>query len=328
MFASWDRDDQANGTESRPSLELCIWLTYDINTARTYDLVDYAFDATNSSAARRYYTLPPHLTVVPQVERVTSLYLGGTPGRAMHPATLCQLAASFPNLEGLVLHYQDPAVKRHEMRKEHQVAIGKGLKALSNKLPRLEKLCIWRDFWKTSPEDHSFACGDLQEEGVAIRHLAQTCGQLRELDLENIMISPDLFRAADQPPTFPHLERLRIDCGIVAPSGKWYYTGDPAAVEAAEEDSVFDDDDSDDENNAVRDRFVNGERPRHEWRTRPDPDTFDALVRDMTTAMLKGGAVSRIGQVGDALGVPQARRGHYTVLGSWAAFRASPIQET
>lgn len=187
--------------------------------------MDYAFDATNSSAARRYYTLPPHLTVLPQVERVTSLFLGGTPGRAMHPATLCQLAGSFPNLERLVLHYQDPAVKRHEMRKEHQVALGKGLKALSNKLLRLEKLCIWRDFWKTSPENHSFACGDLQEEGVdvlcdAIRHLAQTCGQLRELDLENIMISPDLFRAADQPPTFPHLKRLRIDCGIVAPSGK------------------------------------------------------------------------------------------------------------
>lgn len=46
--------------------------------------------------------------------------------------------------------------------------------------------------------------------------------------------------------------------------------------------------DSDDEDNVFRDRFVNGERPRHEWRTRPDSDTFDALVRDMTTAMLKG----------------------------------------
>lgn len=123
-----------------PSLDVGIWLSYDINNDRTDDPVDRAFNVSNSSAVRRYHALPPHLTILPQVERVTSLLLGARPGRAMHPATLCQIAGSFLKLEDLELYYRDPAVKRHEMRKEHRVTLGKGPKALSNKLPHLETL--------------------------------------------------------------------------------------------------------------------------------------------------------------------------------------------
>lgn len=140
----------------------------------------------------------------------------------------------------------------------------------------------------------------------AIRHLAQT-RHLRELQLLDIITSPDLFRGLasgnstpvpdDQSSIFPDLGRLNIQCGILAPSGRWYYTGDPTAIEAVPEDLVFEDgDDSDsddnssdsgDEDNSTRDRFVNGEQPYYEWRTRPDPDTFDALIRDMTDAALR-----------------------------------------
>lgn len=317
LLESWDKGydgdhDGQDGTITRrscPNMQLHLWLSHDVDTKNADGPVDHAFDVCHSSAARRYHTLLPEFNV-PQVQCVTSLGIGVTLGRAPHPATLCQIAALLPSLESLDLTYWDPAVKRHDMRKEHRVALGTGLRALSSKLPKLERLCIRRQDG-VDPSNHSFACGDLQEDGVdtlcnAIRHLAETC-PLKELQLENIMISPDLFRhspsgitlpsAEPESPTFPDLRRLDIKSGILAPSGKWYYTGDPASVEAFEGDDILDDDDdteedvdsedSGDEDNSTRDRFVNGERPHHEWRRRPDPDTFDPLIQDLTDAVLK-----------------------------------------
>lgn len=318
LLGSWDRDvddEGASGVLGRASLELNLWLSYDVNTDAADGPVDHAFDVCNSSAARRYHTLRPPDLILPPVQRVTRFRVHASLGRAPHPATLCRLAGHFPLLESLDLTYWDPAVKRHEVRREHRVALGEGLRALSGTLLRLERLCIRRQDG-ADPCNHSFACGDLREDGVdvlcdAIRHLAQA-RHLRELQLENIIVPPDLFRSSPsstnggtpdadhQSSIFPGLRRLDIKCGILAPSGEWYYTGDPAAVEAdAEGDLVLDDDDDDDdsesddnssgsgdEDSSTRDRFVNGERPHHEWRTRPDPETFDALVRDMTDAVL------------------------------------------
>lgn len=313
LLASWDKDydgahdgedGSATGKRHR-NLQLHLWLSHDIDTTHADGPVDHAFDVCNSSAARRYHTLLPQFNI-PQVQCVTSLGIGATLGRTLHPATLCQIASLLPSLESLDLTYWDPAVKRHDLRKEHRLALGNGLRALAIALPRLERLCIRRQDG-VDPANHSFACGDLLTDGVdalcdAIRRLAETC-RLKELQLENIMISPDLFQnslpVADQgpPPTFPDLKRLDIKSGILAPGGKWYYTGDPASLEASEGDFIEDDDDdtdgdvdsedSGDEDNSTRDRFVNGERPHHEWRTRPDPETFDPLIRDLTDAMLK-----------------------------------------
>lgn len=319
LLESWDKEHNGNYDEkdgiitsrSRPNIQLHLWLSHDIDIKNADGPVDHAFDVCNSSAARRYHTLLPEFTI-PQVQCVTSLGIGVTLGRAPHPATLCQIASLLPSLESLDLTYWDPAVKRYDLRKEHRVALGNGLRALSSKLPKLERLSIRRQDGG-DPSNHSFACSDLQDDdGVdplcdAIRHLAESC-HLRELQLENIMISPDLFRpspsskclpmADHESPTFPDLRRLDINSGILAPSGQWYYTGDPASVEASEGDYIRDDDDdtegdvdsdedSGDEDNSTRDRFVNGERPHHEWRTRPDPDMFDPLIQDLTDAVLK-----------------------------------------
>lgn len=333
LLESWDKGDGDNGNQgrhdgsiawrSRPKMELHIWLSHDIDIKNADGPVDHAFDVCNSSAARRYQILLPEFKV-PQVQCITSFTVGATLGRAPHPTTLCQLASLLPSLESLDLTYWDPAVKRHDVRKEHRVALGDGLGEIYRKLPRLERLCIRRQDG-VDPSNHSFACGDLQRDGVdplcdGIRHLMVNC-HLKELQLENIIISPDLFRlwpsserlsSADQEaPTVIHLKRLDIKSGILAPSGKWYYTGDPASVKASEGDFILEDDeddneddneddddddddaedkdsdDSDDEDNSTRDRFVNGERPHYEWRTHPDPERFDPLIHDFTDVILK-----------------------------------------
>lgn len=320
LLESWDKeyDGKQDGRDgsipvtwrSRPRLQLHLWLSHHVDTKNADGPLDLAFDVCNSSAARRYHTLLPEFNVS-QVQCVTSFGVGVTLGCAPHPATLCQIASLLPSLQSLDLTYWDPAIKRHDIRKDHRVALGNELRALSSKLPKLERLCIrWQD--GLDPSNHSFACGDLQRGGVdmlcdAIRHLAENC-QLKELQLENIMISPDLFRhspsgksssplMADQkPPTFPNLKRFDIKSGILGSNGKWYYTGDPASVEASEGDLILDDDDTEgdidsddsgDEDNSTRDRFVNGERPHYEWRTRPDPETFNPLIQDLTDTMLK-----------------------------------------
>lgn len=322
LLDSWDKHDDDDENEdrkigrvtwrSRPNMELHLWLSHDIDTKTADGPVDHAFDVCNSSAARRYHNLLSEFNI-PQVQCVSSLRIGATLGRAPHPTTLVQIVSLLPSLESVDLTYWDPAVKRHDLRKEHRVALGDGLRELSRKLPRLERLCIRRQDG-LDPSNHSFACSDLQRDGVdplcdGIRHLMVTC-HLKELQLENIIISPDLFRlwptsnrlsSADQEaPTVLHLQRLDIKSGILAPSGKWYYTGDPASVKASEGDFILDDDDEDDdteedkdsddsndEDNSTRDRSVNGERPHYEWRTLPDPETFDPLIQDLTDVMLK-----------------------------------------
>lgn len=307
LFESWDKEYDADhvgqegsaASRSGPNVKLNLWLSYDVDTKNADGPVDHAFNVCNSSAARRYHTLLPEFNL-PQVQCVTGLTIGLSLGRAPHPATLCQIASLLPSLESLDLSWWDPAVKRYEMRKEHRAALAVGLRSLSIALPKLERLCIRRQDGR-DPSNHSFACGNLQNDGVdilcdAIRHLAETC-HLRELQLENIMISRDLFLGSS---IFRHLRRLDITSGILAPSGKWYYTGDPASVEAYEGDDILDSDDDDDdaesdadsedsgdEDNSTRDRFVNGERPHHEWRTRSDPDTFNPLIQDLTDAVLK-----------------------------------------
>lgn len=121
---------------------------------------------------------------------------------------------------------------------------------------------------------------------------------------------------------FPSLKHLTIRAGIVAPNGTWYYTGNPSEVEAGpieREDLIFDsesdsdsDDDDDDDNSSSssssssssnirtirnssqissiaamrsRDDVINGQRPDHQWRTRPDPITLGPLVRHLVHAV-------------------------------------------
>ncbi|KAK7735531.1 hypothetical protein SLS53_007444 [Cytospora paraplurivora] len=311
LLADWERalDDEDGFRSSR--LELSLGFAWDIDNDADGP-VDHHFNVCNSSAARRYLTLEDGnecgFVSLAAVRRVTGFKVGVSLGLAPHPETMCRLAGFFPNLEGLDLEYRDPAIKRREMRQEHRLALAKGLDDLRVRLPRLRNLCIRRQ-GATDPWDHGFANQDLEVDGVdplcdSVRQIIEA-GTLTELELVDVLLSPDLFRDRrncldNTCASFPALKRFMIKVGILAPSGEWYYTGDSAAVEAGSlvpddiglEDEESDEDNSDeegsgDEDNTERDAVVNGERPYHPWRTRPDSETFDPLVKCMAKAVLR-----------------------------------------
>jgi hypothetical protein len=90
-----------------------------------------------------------------------------------------------------------------------------------------------------------------------------------------------------------------VRAGIVAPSGAWYYTGNPGAVEPGSDTTgVRSDDEEDsapsgseasstDSDDVDKDAVVNGTRPSHMWRKRPDPEVFGPLAKDMADAVLR-----------------------------------------
>lgn len=175
---------------------------------------------------------------------------------------MCRLAALFPQLQELSIEYRDPAIKRRSMHKEHRFALAAGLLELRT-LPRLTKLQLIRQSdW--DPANHSFECQDLEDgEHVdvlceAVRELVEA-GRLADLELKNVLISSDFFRnrrvgaAGDK--LMPALRRLSVEDGILSPSGKWWYTGDPDAVEACSPGTDYgsDEGESDDESDTSSD---------------------------------------------------------------------------
>lgn len=295
MLEKWEQHTTSD--EFLPKLKLWLYFSYAI---RSDGPVDHHFNVLSSSAARRY--LDSDLTGLPIVRRISSFKIDVKLGKSPHPDTICRIARLFPRLQELNIDFRDPAVKRHEMREEHRVAMAAGLRELRT-LPRLAKLSVRRQGgW--DPANHSFMCQDLEDEEhvdvlcESIRQLAEA-GRLTDLKLENILVSPDLFRnrrsggtLGDKP--LPAMRRFHVKDDILSPSGKWYYTGDPDAVEAgsprvdidsADDDSGNDSDSSNDGDDVERDVVANGERPVHLWRTRPDPETFDPLITDMANAM-------------------------------------------
>ncbi|KAK8074088.1 hypothetical protein PG994_004987 [Apiospora phragmitis] len=110
---------------------------------------------------------------------------------------------------------------------------------------------------------------------------------------------------------WPSLQRLEIDVGLVAPSGRWYYTGDKNGVKPGRpwmddpypsDDSADDDDEDESESKPDvdpssealseadvddwgRDAKANGDEPWHQWRTMPDPVEFDPLAIDLVAAV-------------------------------------------
>ncbi|ROW02449.1 hypothetical protein VMCG_06106 [Cytospora schulzeri] len=304
LLAEWEHDGMG-------SFQLYIHFNLDDNLLYDSDGPSYqGYFGGSSSATRRYISLGDDGERLPLVQLVSSLRLGVYPGMILHPTALCQLAGAFPRLDNLDFGYYDPAVKRRDMRREHRLALANGLKGLRDRLPKLKRLRIERT-GAEDPRNHSFAASsaavDDRETGVdplceAIRELSQ--GTLSDLELINILISPDLFRSgrnagSEQADTtsWPHLQHLRIVSGLLAPSGEWYYTGDPDEEEPGWGSPIIDErsmsSNSSDSDASVesadheeRDAVVNGYRPYHPWRNRPDT-RFDSLMLDFADAASK-----------------------------------------
>lgn len=304
LLALWDQ--QAAEDRAHPTLKLRVMCDYDMQPD-VDGPVKHHFNVNKSSAARRYFEVD--VSEFPSVSRVSSFHIDVSPGRAPHPTTTCRLALLFPRLRELDIKYLDPAIKRRDMRKEHRLAFAAGLRDLRS-LSELTKLHVGRR-GALNPKDHSFVCQELEDEEHvdplcdSIRQLAEA-GRLIELDLLGVLISPDLFRnrrpgASSEQKPISTLRQIHVEDGLLSPSGKWYYTGNPAAVAPDSPLSVYDDysqpdgdddsegddseGDSSDEDHQDRDAVINGAQPRHLWRTQPDPEMLDSLVIDMAKAL-------------------------------------------
>jgi len=270
-----------------------------------------------TSATRRYLDLDG--IELPAVERLVGLNIYSSPGLVMHPAALCQLATAAPHVESLRLIFIDPANKRKELRKSLRTALASGLQQLQ--LPRLRELHLGREV-TSSCNNHSYDFGDLEVDGVdllsqAIRTLAQR-SPITDLSLSGCVTSEDLFLDKASPAgttsTWPTLRSFSVLEFFVLPSGAWLFSGNPtgtaiqplnlsrasAAAEPPELEldysgSIEDVTDSDDDNE--RDLVANGTSPLHEWRTSPDPHTFNPLMSAMADAVLR---------------MPQLRQGRMT----------------
>lgn len=242
---------------------------------------------------------------LPVVEDIVSLYIPIL-GRPLHPATMLEIAGAMPGLELLSLEVIEPRLRMESMRRAHRSAFARGLAKL--RLPKLQNLRIYQD--KTEPYNHNFRCANVEEDGVdplsdALRTFTQSCPALQIIKLEDLSISPALLvdpRAQDghAPGSWPLLQKLHIIATRVAPSGDWYYTGDPNAIESerggissnsdhssseglSESSQDSESSDEDQPSTSVR----NGVRPTHMWRTMPDPNTFNPLAVALATAVLR-----------------------------------------
>lgn len=94
----------------------------------------------------------------------------------------------------------------------------------------------------------------------------------------------------------PYLREIEINGALITSDGRWYYTGDLSAVEVEDpptptrynehdddSDISFDTEDGDTWSGS-EDNFRSGQLPNHVWRTKPDPQRFDPLMRLLVTA--------------------------------------------
>jgi hypothetical protein len=245
-------------------------------------------------------------TVLAAVPYVSYLRISGVCGSALHPTAAVKLASSLPNLRTLDYRFYNPDPKRAQLRKEIRKALATSLDSLE--LPMLQQLDLTQD-----PRlllcNHSLEYGDVRDaDGVdplntAVHNFSQRT-PIQRLVLKNFLVSSDLFTSQDPESIWPTLQQFDIFGGPVAPSGKWYCTGDPTAIEPgstsgygsdasqSEELSSNSDiswhrnrDDSGTDDDSDRDAVRNGYRPMYEWRDEPDWDMLTPLLVDMARAV-------------------------------------------
>lgn len=279
--------------------------TWEVDS-RTIDILFHIAYA-NYTPFRRYFTLDQPDTVLAAVPFVSYLNVSGICGCALHPTAAVKLASSLPNLRTLDYRFYNPDPKRAQLRKEIRKALATSLDSLQ--LPMLQRLEFTQEP-RLIIHNHSFEYGDLCDaDGVdplntAVHNFSQRT-PIQRLVLKDFLVSSDLFTSQDPESTWPTLQQFNIFGGPVAPSGKWYCTGDPADAsppgsthgygsdasqsEYPSSDSDIswhrnlDDSGTDDDDN--RDAIRNGHRPYHEWRKVPDWDMLTPLLVDMARAV-------------------------------------------
>jgi hypothetical protein len=251
---------------------------------------------------------------------------------ALHPTATCKVARAFPNLESLTYAFYDPQPKRVQLRKAIRKELGTSLDSLA--LPMLKRLDL--DGGILCVQNHSLFCSDLRDEdGVdplnsAILKLSQR-SPIRWLKLKGL-VSSELFTGGNPDSTWPTLQQFQITGSHIAPSGSWYYTGDPTSrhpssttgygsdAESVELSSDSDiswhrspHDDSGTDDHSDRDAIRNGKRPEYGWREKADWEMLTPLLVAMARAVQRMPNLQRgsllVGSKGDGVCVQCAAPG-------------------
>ncbi|KAL4810227.1 hypothetical protein BDV18DRAFT_54824 [Aspergillus unguis] len=243
----------------------------------------------------KYLTLQDDL---PEVRSIKTLKIPNE-ARSLHPSAIGKIIASLLGLEQLTMELKAPKTKRVDMQEEHRLCLAKALESPTLKKLRMLSIDIAQDIprnhnFKNRPNDPNYPDGDALN--VAIRKLAES--HLTSLSLTgDWLVSPALFDGQKQ---FPYLERVQIEGALITYDGRWHFNGNPDAVDASFEDTRNDEDDmSDSDTNSSlnseyadslpegREALLNGDNPHHLWRTNPDPQMCDPLMKAMATAVLR-----------------------------------------
>ncbi|OIW30104.1 hypothetical protein CONLIGDRAFT_632206 [Coniochaeta ligniaria NRRL 30616] len=278
--------------------------TWEVD-CRTIDILFHIAWA-NYTPNRRYFMLDQPETVLAAVPYVSYLGIEGICGCALHPTAAVKLASSLPNLRTLDYKFYSPDNKRAQLRKEIRRALATSLNSLE--LPMLQQLELAQN--KLFLNNHSFEYGDDRDaDGVdplntSVHNFSQRT-PIQRLVLNDFLVSSDLFKGQDPESTWPTLQQFDIAGGPVAPSGKWYCTGDPTAAsppgstrgygsDASQSEYPSSDsdiswhrnlDDSGTDDDDDRDAIRNGDKPDFEWRKEPDWDMLTPLLVDMARAV-------------------------------------------
>ncbi|KAI0436523.1 hypothetical protein F4803DRAFT_556913 [Xylaria telfairii] len=255
------------------------------------------------------------------VPLITKFALPHNFGRPVIPSVAMQLLSVMPNVESAEIELLEPPMIKPSLRLHHRFLLADRLNSLD--LSRLERLILHCETSPT-PLNHSFRCwdalGDTPDKlNLALRRLSQESPLLREMKISGLAISPELF---DNDATWLSLQRLDITANLIAPSGEWYYTGEPEDAELDDtgrqmisrletltagelEDPAPEDFDYTETYSQIwvdaDEEMLKGERPSYEWRTRPDPQTFDSLIRAMADAAT--GRMPRLRRLGFQMGM-------------------------
>jgi hypothetical protein len=284
---------------------LCKFLSTWETCGRTMEVL-FLINHRYCTPYRRFHMLDQPETVLAAVRHVSSLQITDDEpeGKALHPTATCKIASAFPNLQSLDYTFYDPQPKREQLRKAIRKALGTSLNSLD--LPMLERLNLQGGILRL--RNHSLFCGDLRDEdGVdplnsAILKLSQR-SPIKWLKLKGL-VSSELFTGDNPESTWPTLQQFQITGSQIAPSGKWYCTGDPTSRDPGHTEGYGSDadsvelssdsdiswhrsprDDSGSDDDSDRDAIRNGKRPEYEWREKLDWAMLTPLLVAMARAV-------------------------------------------
>ncbi|OGM49435.1 hypothetical protein ABOM_003579 [Aspergillus bombycis] len=230
---------------------------------------------------------------LPELSCIGSLYIPDVE-RYLYPSVIAWIISSLPGLESLRLKLNAPAPRKKELQ-EYRLALAKALDSPS--LSNLKELYIsfeesipLNHSYETQAEDPVYPDGDVLN--LSLRRLAETA-PLESLVLTGWWpISPALFNGTAP---FPYLQDLHIDAAMLTYDGRWYYTGNPDSVDPHFQFDTDEDEGSDSDPSIISEdteaangqgeAVLNDDEPQHLWRTEPDPQMFDALMKSMAEAM-------------------------------------------